>query len=247
MSQHRGNSVLTLLVAVLLLVAGCGREEHEPHSSAPETGAHTDAKETVEAVRDEESKLLVQFAKLIEANPSVIRRRDPNGNTVLHGACASGHSRVVEMLLEHGADVNATNNNGRSPLHTAVAEGSRDTAQLLLKRGAKVDARDWNGWTPLYEACAKADVGTARLLLQHGADVNARDDVARQTALHAAAMDGSEPIATLLLEWDADINAKDRVGLTPEQTAIIRGNETTAEILRLHKTSQSMKRPAIDR
>ena len=39
------------------------------------------------------------------------------GNTALHEACRMGHGAVINILLEHGADVNAKNHKGSTPLH----------------------------------------------------------------------------------------------------------------------------------
>jgi ankyrin repeat protein len=41
-------------------------------------------------------------------HPELIRQRDETGATALHYAAFGGHRRVVEILLEHGAEMNAT-------------------------------------------------------------------------------------------------------------------------------------------
>ena len=43
------------------------------------------------------------------------------GWTPLHEACVYGHTKVVLLLLKHGANVNARGMDGDSPLHDAVA------------------------------------------------------------------------------------------------------------------------------
>ena len=43
--------------------------------------------------------------------------------TGLHLATYFGHTRVVELLLEHGADINAVNQCGDTPLHKAAHIG----------------------------------------------------------------------------------------------------------------------------
>jgi len=241
MSRHKRNFALIALALALPLIVGCGKEKDQPVPSSPKVGERIHTEEGTKAMDEEESKLLVKLLKRIEAQPNIVNKRGANGVTVLHGVCVNRYNRIVEMLLKHGADVNATTKYGRTPLHMAVSKGKTDTAELLLESGAEVDARDRVlGWTALYEACQNGDVGTAKLLLQHGADVNTKDDTGL-TALHAAAWDGNEAIVKLLLKWDADVNAK-LVGFTPEETAAIRGNEAIAEILRLHR--KSMKHSA---
>ena len=73
------------------------------------------------------------------------RGADPNdedgwvhGNAGLHMAAQDGHVEVVKVLLDHGAEVDATNDSGQTPLHRAAACGHAQTAEELLARGAQV-------------------------------------------------------------------------------------------------------------
>jgi uncharacterized protein len=59
-----------------------------------------------------------------------------------------GAVQAVSLLLERGADVNATNTNGGTALHAAVTRGDA-VVKLLLERGANVNARNKAGNTPL--------------------------------------------------------------------------------------------------
>jgi ankyrin repeat protein len=59
---------------------------------------------------------------------------------------------VVQLLLEHGANVNVWNKNGERALHLASQHGRPNIMELLLKFGADVDAQDNNGMTPLHSA-----------------------------------------------------------------------------------------------
>jgi ankyrin repeat protein len=68
--------------------------------------------------------------------------------TSLHGAVARRDVEIVRMLLEHGADPNATQERGFVPLHDAAANGNLELVQLLVKHGARVDAKADDGKTP---------------------------------------------------------------------------------------------------
>jgi len=66
------------------------------------------------------------------------------GENPLHGAAYRGWNSVVQLLAEHGTDVNAISKSGTTPWRAASGEGDRlggvlfnpDTAALLVKLGA---------------------------------------------------------------------------------------------------------------
>jgi len=69
--------------------------------------------------------------------------REPNyqgpfGNTLLHGAVASGDAREVRRLLAAGADPNIRNRDGRTPLQAAL-KLRLPKIYALLKRAASRD------------------------------------------------------------------------------------------------------------
>jgi ankyrin repeat protein len=65
------------------------------------------------------------------------RSQNALDNTPLHACVAISHSdEIVRMLLDAGADINATQHGGFTPLHSAAFNGSTDVVRLLLERGA---------------------------------------------------------------------------------------------------------------
>jgi ankyrin repeat protein len=65
---------------------------------------------------------------------------NPLRNQPLHACVALNHSPdVVRLLLEAGADVNATQHGGYTPLLQAAAAGNKDIVHLLLEHGARLD------------------------------------------------------------------------------------------------------------
>ena len=53
-----------------------------------------------------------------------------------------GYTDTVHLLLNHGADVSASNNDGRTALMQAAQGGHVGTVSMLLKMGADVNARN---------------------------------------------------------------------------------------------------------
>lgn len=98
------------------------------------------------------------------ADPDAV---DSSGYTALHYAARSGHRQICEMLLDHGANVNAmTRSGGATPLHRAAYQGHVQVTQLFVQRGADVTLRDSDGMTALHKAAERSKVAICRLLVE---------------------------------------------------------------------------------
>ncbi len=95
------------------------------------------------------------------------------------------HYKVVQALLENGADVNAQGQSGWTALHSASRSNNYDVVQALLDKRADVNAATADGKTPLMVASSGGHIQVVKSLLAHGVNVNARDKNAR-TALSEA-------------------------------------------------------------
>src|SRR3989337_3333155 len=74
--------------------------------------------------------------------------------TALQRLAKEGNNPLINILLDHGTDIEARDNNGWTPLHDAASNGHQATAAFLLERGANIEARDNNGRTDLHHAAA---------------------------------------------------------------------------------------------
>jgi ankyrin repeat protein len=86
------------------------------------------------------------------ADPSSVSRHEFVKVTPLHSAVASEGAenvRTAEVLLAHGAPVNAGVEGGHTPLHSAVSNGNVAIVELLLAHGADPNAANDDGKTPL--------------------------------------------------------------------------------------------------
>jgi len=86
---------------------------------------------------------------------------------------------TVQVLLDHGMDVNSTSSEGFSLLSAAIGNGQTAWTEMLLQRGAKVNTVDSYGGTPLIRAVmSMSQVKDQRFyavlneLLARGADPN---------------------------------------------------------------------------
>src|SRR5690606_24868081 len=72
---------------------------------------------------------------------------DHGGNTPLMGATFKGHLAIAQMLIDHGANLDAQHANGGTALMFAAMFGRNDLVKYLLDRGANKDVRDARGLT----------------------------------------------------------------------------------------------------
>lgn len=81
--------------------------------------------------------------KEIIARATNINVEDSAKRTPLYYASFIGESEAVQLLVESGADINATDENKITCLHLFANRGTEpETVQYLIEHGAYVDARD---------------------------------------------------------------------------------------------------------
>ena len=194
---------------------------------------------------------MAQLKILLCHNAGVNDKRD-SGQTPLHFASKSGQTDVAALLIDLGADVNATDRLKQTPLHAACTEEHLDTAKLLLQRGAAVNARDIkgidtipmqhsanvsisgpNGMTALHLACKEGGADFVELLLRHDADVNIAN-ANGATALHLACYKGYADVVELLLQHNADVNISVPYSVTSLHLASDKGHADVVELLLQH-------------
>lgn len=85
-------------------------------------------------------------------------------NTPLHAAVAGNQSESADLLLRHGADVNAVDANRWTPLNLAAHAGHMDLVRRLLAAGADSAIPNQGGQTPLASARQQGHQEIAALL-----------------------------------------------------------------------------------
>lgn len=97
---------------------------------------------------------------------------DDHGFSPLHWASLAGRANIVDMLLNRGARINATNMGNDTALHLASSHGHPDCVGLLLKNKADVNVLNEHGNTPLHYACFWGFQEIAEMLIGAGAQAN---------------------------------------------------------------------------
>lgn len=106
--------------------------------------------------------------------------------------------KKIELLIQRGADVNATDSpSGRTPLqiHLSTFNSQASIVKILLDNGSTVHD------TALHEAAKSRNFGAVDLLVNRGANINAVNDKG-ETPLHMA---DTQTMAMFLVQAGADL------------------------------------------
>lgn len=134
-------------------------------------------------------------------------------------AALYGHIRVVNVLIEHGADTDLPIGGYKeTPLILASGEGRIKTIKALLSAGADINIKSADGRTALIEAAGNGHTEVVNILLRAGAAVNIKGPEGK-TALMLAADD--REVVEALLDKGAELEAKDDFGRTPLFYAVV--------------------------
>lgn len=70
----------------------------------------------------------------VSAENELLSMEDLDGCSLLHLACEYADIGMLELLLQYGANVNASDSRGQTPLHRCVLKRKAVAARLLLTR-----------------------------------------------------------------------------------------------------------------
>lgn len=139
----------------------------------------------------------------------------------LNNAAYNNHIDCLNLLIEHGANVNRLDaENGSSPLHYAIDNNRIDSLVSLLKAPkCVINILDHNGSTPLMKAVIHGHAELMSILIAHGANPHLVTRQFKDTLMHIAANMGSTECLKRLLFFSKlryQINQHDVIsGYTP--------------------------------
>ncbi|KAK3890219.1 hypothetical protein Pcinc_005754 [Petrolisthes cinctipes] len=171
-------------------------------------GTRTPLQEAAAGSQEKVVAALLEAGAQVEAVSS-----DDEGMRALHLACCTGGDRIVQQLLQAGADIHARDGTGWTALHVACKQGQAEVVQVLVAAGADIEAIALGGWQAIHRAALWGHSQVIHALLDGGADIEAKgvDDC---RPIHYAAMRGHIKVLEALVERGCDLFARDGNGST---------------------------------
>ncbi|OBT59831.1 hypothetical protein VE03_10529 [Pseudogymnoascus sp. 23342-1-I1] len=134
---------------------------------------------------------------------------DTAGYTPLMWSATQGNEDFTRLLLDKGANVNATSRDNDTPLSAAVQKGYQAIVKMLLEYGANVEVVNHNGHRPLLIASQNGNQALVEILLNHNADMEVANDAGR-TPLMCSTISGHKDVVRLLIANGAKLNVIDK-------------------------------------
>jgi ankyrin repeat protein len=140
-------------------------------------------------------------------------------------ATETGNLEIFEILMNHGADLEAKDGNGQNPFILAARYESFEIMDALIERGVDLKAMDHEGRNALCIAMEKGYEEVANKLFDQGVELHVPSSCTNgETKLILAARSTSSKIVTTLIQKGADVDGKDANG----RTALMHASEIGA-------------------
>lgn len=145
---------------------------------------------------------------LIDNGIDVNGKADDNGDTPLLWAVTGENPyEASKLLIENGANVNATNYGGVAPA-TILAASTPKVVKLLKDNGADLDTKFLDYYPPIAIAAGAGNLEIVKALVENGADVNYYPNDINYTAIFHAIDQHNYEVAEYLFKNGVDLNIK---------------------------------------
>jgi len=148
-------------------------------------------------------RLILQTAERSNADTIIVNHEDSSQEAPVHVASRIGSLDILELLVEHGANLGLVDGRGRTCLHCSAQSGQDECLLFILDNLAEdyiLEVRCYDGYTPLHVAIRSNKIECVKVLLQAGADVTAESS--NGSCFNMASKQRSDRIMSLLLEYD---------------------------------------------
>ncbi|KAK9721817.1 Ion transport protein [Popillia japonica] len=182
---------------------------------------------------------LVKF--LIKDHNAVIDILTLRKQTPLHLAAGAGQIGVCKLLLELGANIDATDDQGQKPIHAAAQNNYSEVAKLFLQQHPSlVMATTKDGNTCAHIAAAQGSVTVIEELMKFDRTgvITARNKLTDATPLQIAAEGGHAEVVKALVRAGANVTDENKGGFTAVHLAAQYGHGQVLEVL---KSSNSLR------
>lgn len=211
----------TALEKIASSYAHCARD---PDSETYAERLRTITKILLDAGAEYDIRSACYLGDVARAKVLVADKKQARDTEAMRWAATYGHSRIVKLLLEHGADPEDADYGGLTVSYFAIEHAH--VLKLLFDAGAdprirvkyEGSGRGPQGTTLLHKAAVKGAVESAKLLSAKGIDVNQRSSRGT-TPLHEACSAGHAPMVDWLINNRADAETTNKHGRTPMSLA----------------------------
>tara|TARA_B100001094_G_scaffold81365_1_gene77590 strand:- start:109 stop:849 length:741 start_codon:yes stop_codon:yes gene_type:complete len=163
---------------------------------------------------------IVRVRELLDSGEDPNTREHYTNRTALMIASEYGHTEIIRLLLDRGADINSQNDSYTALIKASML-GKGDMAEFLLVRGADPNIQNIKGDTALMNAARYSNsilnleegtdyIKVVELLLRHGADPNIRNWNGKTASMIAERV-GADDIARLIRDHFRLQKAKQRL------------------------------------
>ncbi|WP_062072415.1 ankyrin repeat domain-containing protein [Demequina sediminicola] len=213
--------VFALAICAAIVLGGCSSTASVPGESDSSPSLTADASPAM------------GFRQAVEAgNLDEIQRHLDNGAdasvdfglgaTPIMLAVARDDVATTELLIDAGADPNATNNAGQNTLHIAAMNGAgTEMAQLLIDEGVDSALFDTSQIqaAPMHMAARNGSLDVLEALIAAGADVDLANERYGATPIFFAGSENQAEAARVLIDAGADLDHQEVDGETPLESA----------------------------
>ena len=147
-------------------------------------------------------------------------------------AASQCHEKVVDCVLDNGADPSVVDCYGMDALHHAAKGGNTNIITTLIRRGVDLNTRDNRGATSLIIAASCGNAAAVDILADAGADMSIADNEGCSALHRASSSKNLNILEKLVSTYPSNINDENKSGETPLRIAASRNNKEASDYLK---------------